>query len=491
MHHCLRQVLLATAAIAVVASPPPGSLQAADVRAARAAFDAKFASQLADLAAWCEQHDQSAVATWTKDWVIKRDPNKLYIYVLPDALNAPPQIDASPALKEWWEKMTDLRRQQADELFGLAGQALAENQLSRAYELLREAVHENPDHEKARDILGYERHDGHWVAPYAAKRLARGDIYQNTFGWIPAADLPRYEKGERPFRDVWRPAAEDAKAHAAAKASWRIESEHYIVSTNHSLEAGVTLSRQLERLNEIWRQVFVAYYMNETELAKRYQGIALPKHDVKQHLVTYFRNRDNYIAALKTSQPLIDKTLGYYRPENQTVYFFAGDDQDVSTLYHEATHQLFLESRATIRDPGRKNNFWAIEAIACYMESLTPERGYDTLGGAQAGRVPAARQRVLVDGFYVSLDELTPMSRDAMQHDARLPKLYSQSAGLATFLMHDHDGRYRGPLIDYLIDIYSNRADNNTLSKRCGAKNTELDEQYREFMKRLVTDRGA
>ena len=51
------------------------------------------------------------------------------------------------------------------------------------------------------------------------------------------------------------------------------------MTTNHSLEAGVALARKLERLNEIWRQVFSTYSMTEGELAKRYQGVALPRRD--------------------------------------------------------------------------------------------------------------------------------------------------------------------------------------------------------------------
>ena len=91
----------------------------------------------------------------------------------------------------------------------------------------------------AASILGYEKYDGRWVSPYAAHRLASGYVFHEKFGWVPAADLPRYERGERKSRGSWVDQAIDAKQHADIKSGWRVETEHYIVNTNRSLEAGV------------------------------------------------------------------------------------------------------------------------------------------------------------------------------------------------------------------------------------------------------------
>ena len=74
------------------------------------------------------------------------------------------------------------------------------------------------------------------------------------------------------------------------------------------------------------------------------------------------------------------------------------------------------------------------------MESLAAHDGYYTLGGANAGRMPAARHRLQVDGFYIPLAESTQLGMLDLQRDERLPRIYSQSAGLADFLMHDGDG---------------------------------------------------
>ena len=466
---------------------PPLGLRGADVADARAKLEAKYAGDLAELAAWCDQHQLKAQAERTSHWAIQRDPLKLYIFVLPEALEPPAGINGKPNLTEWWNRWTKLRREQADALFELAGQALADHRPALAYELIRQTAREFPDHERARAILGYEKSGGRWVSPYAAHRLGLGQVFDERFGWVPSGDVSRYEKGERNSRGKWITAAEDARLHASIKNGWRIESEHYVVTTNHSIEAGVRLGQKLERLNGIWRQVFATYYMTEAELTKRYHGATLPQHDTKPHQVVLFRDRDEYNTALKPTQPMIGVTLGYYWFDNHIAYFFAGDEQNDATLYHEATHQLFQEVRTAVRDLGRKNNFWVVEGIACYMESLVAHDGYYTLGGADEGRMPAALERVLKDNFYVPLAEMVTLSRDAIQHDSRLPKLYSESSGLANFLMHDRGDRYRQALIEYLIAVYAGRADADTLAKLTGASYEQLDRQYREYLKGIVS----
>jgi len=461
-------------------------LCAADLAEQRAALEAKYAADLAALAARCDEHQLKAPADLVRKWSIKRDPQKLYIFELPEAFDPPVKLEGDENLAKWWRRWTELRVAQADALFELAGKAIAENRSALAYELIRQAVRENPYHTKAREILGYQKVGGRWVTPYAAHRLGQGQVFDDGFGWIPSADVPRYEKGDRKIGGKWITAAEDTRLHAAIKSGWRIETEHYVVTTDHSLEAGVALARKLERLNEIWRQVFPTYWMTDKELAKRYEGAALPRHEVKQHQVVLFRNRDEYNAALKPSQPMIGMTLGYYWFDNHTAFFFAGDEANDATLYHEATHQLFGETRSTVHDLGRKNNFWIVEAIACYMESLASHDGYYTLGGADEGRMPAALQRVLDDGFYVPLVEMVAFSRDDLQHDSRLPKLYSESAGLANFLMHYRGDKYRQPLLEYLVAVYTNHANDRTLAKVTGGSYDQLDREYREYMKEVA-----
>jgi hypothetical protein len=265
------------------------------------------------------------------------------------------------------------------------------------------------------------------------------------------------------------------------KRGWRVESAHYVVTTNHSLEEGVRLSQQLERLYAVWQQAFVSYLVDDAELVRRFAG-RVAKGDPKQHNVVYYRTRGEYNDALRPLEPKIDITLGIYMDQPRVAYFFAGDDQEPGTLFHEAAHQLFQETRPVARDVARAANFWIVEGIACYMESLADHGDYVTLGGADAGRMPAARHRLLTDKFYVPLAELVEIGRDSLQSDARMPSIYSQSAGLADFFMHYGQGRYREALDRYLVAIYTGKATPRTLSGLARVDYPTLDRQYAEFM---------
>ncbi len=459
----------------------------------RGELHAAYARELTSLADSCAADDLPRQAELTRHWLPQPEAETTVVYSLPRDFNPPEMLAADAAGKAWWEKFVALRTAQAEKLFVLAEAAIKEKQPGLAYELARAAVRENPDHERGRAILGYEKYRDHWVLPETARRLKTGQVWHEKFGWLPAEQVSRYEKGMRNYRGNWIDAAEDARLHSNIRNGWRVDSEHFSVLTNRSLEAGVQLLARLETLYEAWRQAFVTYYATPAEIERWFAAGARPRSGTprKLHQVVYFADKSQYVEALRPAQPRIDMTLGIYFDSAKTAYFFAGDEQYEGTLNHEATHQLFRESRPSAIDPGRKNNFWVVEAIACYMESLaekSPLAGSDygkyfTLGGVNAGRVPAARQRLLDDQFYVPLDELTAYGMEALQRDARLPQIYSQSSGLALFLMHGEAGKLRQSLVDYLLAVYSGKVDPTTLEKTTGAKYEELDRRYREFMR--------
>jgi hypothetical protein len=150
---------------------------------------------------------------------------------------------------------------------------------------------------------------------------------------------------------------------------------------------------------------------------------------------------------------------------------------------------LFQETKPTAKRIGGLANFWVIEGVATYFESLTehnnPEAGlYFTIGESHAGRLPAARER-LAAGFYVPLVELTQLGKDDLQRHAEIGKVYSQSAGLAAFFMDGDGGRYREPLVRYLDAVYEGRDGDDSLSDTMGASYDELDAAYHEYMESL------
>jgi hypothetical protein len=471
-------VHLLLAAAALLLSRPASA--ADDFAVARSALASEYAQKLAAFAEQCDGQQLAELAGQARAWLPKRDPAKLYLFLPQDAAALTDSSGGEPEARAV-EELRVLQKAQAEATFELARRAIKERRSSLAWELLAETIRENPDHKQARRLLGYVKSRDRWQTPFEIKQQSVGKVWHERFGWLPKNHVARYEKGERFFNSRWMSAEQEAALRTDIQQGWRVESDHYQVTTNHSLEEGVKLARRLERLYSVWQQVFVGYLASAPELARRFEGAARPV-DARQHKVVYFRSRDEYNAALKKAQPQIEITLGIYFDDVHTAYFFAGEDQQEGTVYHEATHQLFQESRAVSREVGRKSNFWIIEAIACYMESLSDSGGIVTLGGFERGRMPAARQRLVDDKFYVPLAELVRYGMEDVQHDANIAKLYSQSSGLATFLMHHDAGRYREPLVGYLDAVYSGRVTDKTLADLAGARYEDLDRQYREFV---------
>ena len=372
-------------------------------------------------------------------------------------------------------------------LYQQARQVCEEGDVGTALRLVTQTLAYDPDHADARRVLGYRRVGDTWAGRYAARRLDRGEIWHRQFGWIRAEDTERWEAGERPFGKRWISIDEDARRHATIADGWQIRTDHFRVVTNHSRTEAARLAMRLEELYQIWQQQFGGFHLTAEELLKRFDGKETSGYRGKPFQVIYYKTREEYNTVLRRQQPRIAMTLGIYFDTTRTTHFFAGDDQDVGTIYHETVHQFFQESKPSARNVGALANAWVIEGVACYFESLVehhdPKMGrFFTLGTPAAGRLPAARHRRLVDDFYVPLAELSALGMTDLQRRDDIARLYSQSAGLATFLMHYKDGLYRPALVKLLQLVYTGRDKTSTLQDLTGRSFAELDRQYREFL---------
>jgi len=358
-------------------------LRAQSVGELRASLVENYVGRLAALAQGCETEGLKREAEITRGWLPPLRPLVLFVPIVKDVTDdAEPSEETAKLSPEWQSRFGMLRQAQAEALFALVAKAIDERQYSIGFELLHETLRENPDHEAARRLLGYRRRDGRWLTVYEEAKAKANQVWDSRFGWLPKAQFERYASGERFYKGKWISAEEEARMRGAI--GWEVVTEHYRVRTNHSLEEGVRLAARLERLYDVWRQVFVRYYLTDLELGKLLTGVGLPPRAMPRHNVMYFRNRAQYNQALKFKQPNIAITTGYYEGNTKTAYFFAGEEQDDSNLYHEATHQLFSETRNVVQNIGRDANFWVIEGIACYMESLVEGDRYCTLGGAES-----------------------------------------------------------------------------------------------------------
>ncbi|MEN6451881.1 MAG: hypothetical protein ABFC96_15430 [Thermoguttaceae bacterium] len=485
-HILPRRKSFATVLLAAAASLAFASLAAAaETVQAAADLQAKYAAGIESLAKWCESNGLAKEAKDTRRVLSPTDPYKIYVAVLPSAVGpAKLPADAPAKVVEWQRRLWRLRREQGAALFDLARKAAHDGHAALGFEMAHAALEADPDYEAARRLFGFQKVQDQWRTAYEAKRLRSGYVWSDRFGWLPKGSMSRYEHGERYCDGRWISAADDARRHADIRKGWNIETEHYTIRTNRSLEAGVALGVKLERLHRVWRQLFLRYYASDAEIAAMFDGRwKAAANSVRRHIV-YFRNRQEYDNALRSRVPNIAITSGMYRDDPPCAYFFAGEGSDDRSTYHEATHQLFYESRPVSPEIVRRENFWIVEGIALLMESLRVEDGYCVLGGMDDDRMYAARHRLLVDHFYVPLDTLVGYDMARLQQDPQISKLYSQSTGLTYFLMFDDGGRYRDALVQYLCDVYAARADHETLARLTGQRLTELDKQYRIFVEK-------
>jgi tetratricopeptide (TPR) repeat protein len=410
----------------------------------------KHAAALEELARGCDQQGLREQAQKTRAILVPHDPYRLYLPILPKQVGAAVlAVDAPAPVAQWNERFWRLRREQADALLDLARRAVHNGRAALAYDLLLAALWENPDQETIRHLLGYQNVNGQWCTAYEAAKHAR------------------------PHRD--------------GRSGWKVETEHFLIDTDASMEAGVELGAKLEKLYRVWQQLFVCYYATEAQVRALFEGHgSTSPWPTRRHQVVYYRDQDDYNRALHKLEPNIGITIGIYLQRMHRAYFFAGKTPDDRTLFHEATHQLFHESRAVAADVGRRGNFWIVEGIAMYMESLREENGYYVLGGFDDQRMHDAAFRLLESKFYVPLAEFTGYGMEQLQHDPRIATLYSQAAGLTHFLIHYDRGRYREALVAYLNLIYSGRDEPNSLAGLCGASYTALDGQYRQFVEEGV-----
>lgn len=199
-----------------------------------------------------------------------------------------------------------------------------------------------------------------------------------------------------------------------------------------------------------------------------------------------FGDRPQYVQHLQARQPRIEITLGFYDVSSETSYFFAGPESVESTQLHEVTHQLFQESKTASAKLTPQANFWIMEGIAMYMESLRHGESVARLGGLDARRLQFARYRALQEQFYIPLVELVSMGQAELQRDPRIRRIYSQAAGLVHFLMDGQAGKHRQALLQYLRLVYEGRDRIESLATLTGVALPQLDDDYREFLH--VTD---
>jgi len=453
---------------------------------------ADFQDNLKQLAQSCQKNQQpEGVQAITELWkqTQKFDPQAT---PLPRALRPEIPLNLPAAERTWRLKLRKLQEKQANDLFVLSRKVLYAGFPSYAYDQILETAFHNPDHRSVRQILGYVRNDNEWMTPFEKEMHNRKQEWHPKYGWLPASHIARYEKGERYVNGRWKSAAQEAEIRRDFRNAWEIKTEHFKIKTNHSLEMGVKLATEMEDFYRYFHQTFVGFFKTPDQLKTLFQGARNPflkRNSNNQHVMHYYSTREEYLQRLQKEIPQIALTHGIYLFGDRISHFYHRPDAqgDLGTLYHEATHQLFYEtgSARLRRQVGEKNHFWAIEGIACYMESFEKTDDGYRAGNPNHIRFNAARYRLLEDNYYVPLETFAAMGRTAFQGSQNISPNYSQASGLSHFFMQAKGREYRDAFIKQLTQLYSfnPRVRNNakTLEELTGLSYAELNHQYKTY----------
>jgi len=226
------------------------------------------------------------------------------------------------------------------------------------------------------------------------------------------------------------------------------QSEHFEVLSQAGEKSTVEVALACESIQKVWRQVF------EVEESKQGQGT-----EIALERVVLFRTREAYVRALRTLEPRIGISTGYYSPTHKTVFFYWEGSKSVATLVHEVTHQLFDRESGYGFDADESAGFWVIEALALYMESWSEE----TLGGLKiidvggwdSPRLQAALFRRLRDQYWIPWDEFSAADGKRMRSEPDVAAWYSQACGLAHCAM-DQSPEIRSAFLSYVKSVYGN-----------------------------------
>jgi hypothetical protein len=481
------------AVVTLIATAPTCGRAADDHHAAYVELQAEYARTLVELAAEYERQGKITEARELRDLAApyaERDP------AAPPATHLPKPTgdEGLPAddvgrLQEIWQ----LREAYADELYILANRARRDSQIALAFDLVREVLVQNPEHSRTRRLLGYQIYEGEWTTPFEADKRRSGFVWHDAFGWIRNTDVARYEAGERPYLGNWISAEQEAGIRSDFQHAWIVESEHFIIRTNHSLERGVELSVMLEDFYRFFVGRFAAVFTTPQQIEAIFEGSDQAT-STRQHEVHYFATRQEFVERLIRRQRGVENSTGLYMPSDRIAYFFHDEDaieRNNETLYHEATHQILGESASRIENVGIDNHFWVVEGIACYMESFRGDEGVIEVGDPLHPRMHWARERIVSEGFHVPLADFEQLgTQDFQSGDVpTLQRRYSQATGLTHFFLHFGDGIYRDAFIQYLSQIYSPnarlRARVESLSDLTGVRTEELDGQYQDYIRGL------
>jgi Protein of unknown function (DUF1570) len=499
-------LIVALCLLGQVPRPALGAGAGRELESARRSILANQGAQLKNLAERVAREGDQAAARRIRDRLPSSvDPDGPTRFVpLPDVVTVRPEEEGR---EPWRDRLREIEARSAQELFKLAQSAAKTEPPSYALAslCLRAVIERQPDHREARRLLGYVPHRGGWARPFAVRQLKDGYVSHPTFGWVPAEWVPHLDRGELPAPSArgqkkvqWLAAAEANNLRANWSPPWRINTEHFEIQTNVTLDEAITFGRRLEAFHDLFTALLADILGENLPLVRRFKDPSLTgETGYKPHSVYYFGSKSEYVDYLSPSQGQdIAKTLGFYPPpksggsRRMTAYFFrdpGGQLPVTATLYHEVSHQLLFETAGTNGYTRNVGNYWVFEGLGTYFETVVPQSdGSLEVGGLAGARIEAALKALVGERQLIPLAEFVAFDQSAFNRDSDIYLHYQQAMALTVFLMQWHEGTYRDAFLDYVRDAYRGSIKHGTgreLRNRLGQTYAALDSQFRAFLK--------
>ena len=255
----------------------------------------------------------------------------------------------------------------------------------------------------------------------------------------------------------------------------QIDTPHFTIFSRADSDASRELAVDMERCYWAWTQVFFPLWEGAGQVSAMI-GDVEDDVDLAEHLesnrdrivvrrkmrVVLFHDANEYRQTLGPSIPGIERSTGFYHDDKQTTFLYAAEVPDRATRRHELVHQLFREAtRSSLgrRMPAERSEFWLIEGIAGYFESMQMSESLATVGGWDASRLQFARHRVFVGGDIMPMEELAADGRIAAQKRQDIARWYAHAIAQTHHLMDRGDAESRQWVYQKLAELYEIRYD--------------------------------
>ncbi len=342
----------------------------------------------------------------------------------------------------------------------LAEKCLAQGFPAHAYELLLWTLPFAPENKTLREnLLRQKNFKGKWYSAYEVQKAKQGLLLDPDYGWVSQNAIEALKAGKLEYKGKWLPKEKVEELRRDWENRWQYDTEHFLVHTNASLKDAVEFGREVERLYSFFFRVYVDFYVNPGQKPDPELVFGGGMKMQKKLVLHYYRSRESYLEAVKKdpdlkSDPLLVQSAGFYDPNTGKAYFYREPDgPDLTTIYHEVTHQIFGE---TYND-GPRPPVWMVEGQAVFMEDpvIRGQEGMERLlAGAQPpmGIRPASPIDLLA---FVSGTQT-----DEGFHGAARGDNYATAGAVVHFFMMYEGGKYRSGFTKYCRESYKNVSEN-------------------------------